>query len=105
NGNWDTTNINWITAGTPTNYHQRDFITLDDTLTANPTINLLISPKPSTMTVSNNTTAYSLTGVGNLTGPFTLVKQGSAKLTIANTGINNYSSNTLIEAGTIQVGN
>jgi fibronectin-binding autotransporter adhesin len=104
-GIWDTTNINWVTASTPTNYHQRDLVTFDDTLAGNSTIALINTLKPTSLLINNSLSNYVFNGSGNLSGFAQLVKQGTGKLTIANTANNDYSGNTLISGGTLQIGN
>ena len=60
---------------------------------------------PSAVVVSNETQNYVWSGAGKLSGTTGLTKQGAGSLTIANSGVNDNSGTTTIEAGTLQVGN
>lgn len=103
-GNWDTTTANWLFSGSPTTYHEEDFVRLDDTATGSTTVILTATRVPSGVTVSNQTKAYTLSGPGNLSGTMGITKDGAAKLTIANSGINDNTGGLTIQAGTVQVG-
>lgn len=99
---WDTAALNWLAAGSPTNYAQGDFVTFDDSGFNNPNVNLVTVFAPGGVTVSNPSVAYVFGGVGGLSGTNRLVKQGAGALTI--TTANNYSGGTIISGGTVNVG-
>ncbi len=108
-GLWDISAINWKdlnNANNPTNYAQSggfgDQVTFDDTLTANPAINVALTVTPVTFVVSNNTTSYSFTGSGKVSGIVGLAKNGTSSLTIGTA--NDYSGGTTLNAGRIRVG-
>jgi autotransporter-associated beta strand protein len=101
--NWDFTTINWFNAATlsATAYADGQFVTFDDSAIGPTAIAASSSPQPGSMTVSNNSKAYSFTGAG-IGGSATLLKQGTGTLTIA--AVNNNVGGTSIQRGTLQVG-
>lgn len=112
NGNWDiNTTANWklINAGTATTYLQPsipgDAVLFDDTATGTTTVNVAATVDPQTFTVNNSAKSYTFTGSGQISGPTSLVKQGTASLTISNTGGNNWTGGTQILGGTLVTGN
>ncbi len=101
--NWKTTVTN-----TATRYLQgsggTDIVTFNDTATGSGTVNLTTVLSPGGLTVNNSTKAYTFTGPGKITGTIGLVKSGTGSLTLANTTANDYSGGTLIQAGTLRLG-
>ncbi|HTX20821.1 MAG TPA: autotransporter-associated beta strand repeat-containing protein, partial [Candidatus Aquilonibacter sp.] len=109
-GDWDTTTTNWIStnallAYVPTNYTAYDTVTFDDTLSGTANVNLTTALTPTSITLNNNNTNYVFSGIGNIIGTASLLKQGSGTLTIDNSGVNSYTGGNLISAGVVQVGN
>jgi fibronectin-binding autotransporter adhesin len=79
-------------------------VLFNDTSSAN-NVNLTAALLPWSVTVNNNTVAYSFTGSGRLaTAADGLIKQGPGTLTIANSG-NNAFPQVTISGGVLQVGN
>ncbi|TAK93937.1 MAG: hypothetical protein EPO07_17500, partial [Verrucomicrobia bacterium] len=105
-GNWDIAGTaNWKTNGVGgTIYNSGDFVTLDDSASGTTEVNLTTALSPGSVTVSNITKTYGLTGTGNLTGAGTLTKQGAGTLYITNSGNNDFSGTITIAAGTVRVG-
>ena len=105
NGDWDLITANWlpVAGGSPANYNASDFVTFnDDASGSSPiTVNLTAERSPSSLTISNATKNYILTGSG-VTGSVGLTKDGAATLALSNN--NAYASPTVINAGTLQVG-
>lgn len=103
--NWNTTTANWLTnVGPATTFAHGDVVRIDDSSIIN-NINLATHLLPWSMTVSNTVADYVLSGSGKLTTTTNgLLKQGTSKLTIANSGNNSFSKIT-IAAGSLQVGN
>ncbi|TAL02140.1 MAG: hypothetical protein EPO07_07655, partial [Verrucomicrobia bacterium] len=100
--NWDTTTANWF-AGSAITYSDGSFVSfLDGATTAS--VNLTAAVQPANVTVSNSSSAYTFSGSGYLGGPGGLLKAGSGKLILDNSGINNYVGTTTISAGTLQIG-
>ena len=56
------------------------------------------------MTVDNSGKLYTFSGAGKITGGTSLVKQGTGRLILGNTGANDYTGATTISAGTLQLG-
>jgi autotransporter-associated beta strand protein len=105
-GNWDiNVTTNWINLGTglPTFYTDGSLITFDDNALGTTNVNLVATVSPNSVTITNNTLNYAFTGTGKISGNTGLKKQGSATLSIANTGGNNYTGPTAISGGTVVV--
>lgn len=102
--NWDVqTTPNWLNGASGDYFFQGDNVTFNDSA-AQFTVNLVGTPAPATMTVSNNINNYILssTSSGSISGG-SLTKQGTAELTI--TTANTYSGVTVISTGTVSAGN
>jgi autotransporter-associated beta strand protein len=109
NGNasavWDINNApNWKqNATTGLIYQDNSDVIFDDTLAGNSSVVLNATVAPSSVTVNNNATNYSIAGTGKITGTNSLVKLGTKTL-ILDTD-NDYSGGTTLAGGTLQVGN
>lgn len=109
-GNWNTATQNWreVNSGNVTAYLEgvngSDSVLFDDNATGTTNVNLTAALAPSNITVNNPTKDYTFAGSGKLSGITGLLKQGAGKLTIANTGGNDYAGTTTITAGTLQIG-
>jgi autotransporter-associated beta strand protein len=102
---WDLqTTPNWSdTLGNPSAFFGGDKAVFDDfALIA--TVDLVGSLTPASIRVDNGESNYVFQGSGKLSGNSSLTKNFAAKLTIANTGVNDYVGPTAIEGGTLQVG-
>lgn len=103
---------NWKTTGTATSTATRylqgaggtDIVNFDNTSTGSGTVNLTAALSPGNISVNNSTKAYTFTGPGKITGTTGLVKDGSGTLTLANTTANDYLGATLINQGTVRLG-
>jgi len=108
-GNWDTSTLNWSNAiGTQLKaFAQYDGVVFDDRGAVQPTVNLSQAINLTSLLVSNNAFDYVLqsTNVAQaLNGQaVSLIKAGTGKLTLD--AYNNCSGFTLIQNGTLQVGN
>ena len=107
---WDiNTTQNWkeITSGAVTTYQQPtapgDNVLFDNTA-VNGTVNVTTTVAPASITIDNTSVAYNFTGVGKITGTTGLTKNGSGTATIANTGGNDYTGPTAVNAGTLVLG-
>jgi fibronectin-binding autotransporter adhesin len=105
---WDLTTANWFTNGVTGPYHDPDFVTFDDSGNATSAVNVSLLVQPSSVTFSNVAKNYVLSGVGQISG--------NAGITLAGDGVssggivtllttNNYNGATVINFGTLQVGN
>ncbi|MEK7951098.1 beta strand repeat-containing protein [Luteolibacter soli] len=101
--NWKTTVTNASTRyiqGTSA----ADSVNFDDTATGTGTVNLTTTLSPTEVVVDNTAKDYTFNGSGKLTGFARLSKKGTGTLTLANTTPNDYSGGTVIEAGTLRLG-
>lgn len=115
-GKWDIDNgtgtgtANWveITSGSTTRYIQNangvDKVRFDDTATGTTQVQLMAELTPYDVVVENTTKDYTFSGTGRITGLRGLTKSGAGALRIRNTGNNDYAGGTVINAGTIELG-
>ena len=105
NGNWDTSTTNWTSSGVTTNYVNvtttgaGDSVTFDDTLTGTPNVNLTTTLMPGSLVFNNSQANYTFAGSGKITGTVGLVMQGSASVTLADTGGDDFSGGLTINSG------
>lgn len=104
---WDIlSSTNWLVNGKPTWYQQfvipGDAVTFNDT--GSGTVLLSNTVGPASVVISNNARNYTFSGPGLITGNTGLTKLGTGTVVINLTN-NNYSGNTAISNGTLQVGN
>lgn len=104
-GVWDVgTTPNWkfgSLAGLT--YPDGDAVTLDDSLTGTSAITLDTVVNPLSVTFSNTTHSYSITGAGYISGNTMLTKNGTNTLVVDTD--NDYIGGTVVLGGTLQVGN
>ena len=94
---WDTTSPNWLAGGLEAVFAEQDFVTFDDTGSASPTVRIDEARHVSGVVVDADSTAYTLTGAGGITGHAPFTKRGTNTLTVATA--NSYTKPTTIEAG------
>jgi len=88
----------------PDRFFAQDSVTFDDTATnPSPTVELVGALGPSAVTV-NAARNYTFGGAGSISLGASLTKSGTGTLTLANTGVNDYTGGTVINAGVLQVG-
>jgi autotransporter-associated beta strand protein len=105
-GDWDTETANWKNnLGFGLVYADDNVVLFNDTAAGTTTINLVDILTPSSITVSSSTKTYIFVGDGYLSGPTSLIKQGSGTFILANNGSNDFTGNTLINAGTLMLSN
>jgi fibronectin-binding autotransporter adhesin len=105
--NWDTTTKNWLDAATltiPQAYANPDSVQFDDNA-SNGTVTLMTTVTPFGVIVINNTLNYLFNGSGKISGAFGLNKQGSASLTLAETGGDDFSGGLTVNGGTVILDN
>lgn len=109
-GNGGAGTPNWLTTAgnVATRYIQgpdgTDVVIFNDSATGSGTVNLTTTLSPLGLTINNTTKAYTFTGSGKLSGTSALEKSGTGTLTLANTTANDYSGGTLVNAGTLKLG-
>ena len=96
---------NWLNNGAADNYFDLDTVTFDSTGAAQPNVNVSGSWAPGSVIVDSSSN-YTFSGTGGITGgsAITLTKKGAGKLTLINTGGNNFGGGIMINAGTLQIG-
>jgi len=100
NNLWDTTTLNWTNNGNAVKYHDLDVVTFNDTAkTGNVTVTGPFAP--SGWAQNNNTLNYIFSGIGSINGPAGLMMNGSASVTLAETGGDSFSGGMLVNAGTV----
>ncbi len=99
---WDTDiTPNFDNGGTPDKFLTIDSVTFDDTAASfTPTVSGTVIPRA--VTFNNSANAYTLGGTA-IGGTASLVKNGSADLTI--TSANTHSGGTTLNAGRLRIGN
>ncbi|MDR3457620.1 MAG: autotransporter-associated beta strand repeat-containing protein [Verrucomicrobiae bacterium] len=104
NSSWDTGTLNWLNGATPVAYADIDFVQFDDTASTN-VATLTATRSPASLNVNNNVLNYTFNGGGKISGAVALVKQGTGRLTLDNSGINDFTGGINIAGGSVQVGN
>jgi len=106
NASWDTSTANWIPfiGGSALAYSDGSFVRFDNSA-SNGVATLNQNVVPAGMTVSNTVLAYTINGGSKIGGVGGLAKQGSGTLVLENTGINDFTGDITISAGTLQIGN
>ena len=102
---WDiATTTNWLNEGTEqaSVYADGSFVQLDDSATGSTTVTLAANVAPASTTVTNNVLTYNLNGSYGIGGVGGFTKTGSGTVIVGTP--NTYSGNTVINAGTFQLG-
>lgn len=105
NGSWDlTTANNWLQNGGPVTFVNGGPVLFDDTLTANENVTITGSVQPTSVSVNNVNTNYTITSsAGNqISGAASLIKSGSGTLTMVG-GANDNTGVTTISGGILSV--
>jgi autotransporter-associated beta strand protein len=98
---WDQTSSVWTRSGTATTFNGGDFVSLDDSGSATPSIALSGTLQPSAVLVDASVKNYTLTG-GNFSGSMALTKRGSGTLTLRSNHA--HTGGTTIEDGALVLG-
>lgn len=98
---WDQTSIMWTQSGAATSFNDGDFVSLDDSGSATPSIALSGTLQPSAVIVDASVKNYTLTG-GNFAGSMALTKRGSGTLTLRSN--HSHTGGTTIEDGALVLG-
>ena len=93
---------NWLLDTNTDAFFRRDSVLFNSAGSTTPAVALAGSIEPGSVTV-NSSLDYTFSGTGSISGDAVLTKQGSGSLTV-NTA-NEYSGATLIQAGSLIVGN
>src|ERR1035441_6651881 len=99
--NWDTNQtVNWNDGSNPRAYADPDPVTFDDTASTN-VVTLITTNNPASVTINNNSLNYTFNGGGKISGSTGVTKQGSATLTLADSGGDDFTGNITINGGTV----
>ncbi len=107
-GVWDmNTTANWVDLITSlaTTYHDGEPVVFDDNASGTTTVNLGVTVAPGSINFNNSSLPYSIVGTGKITGNIGLNLNGTANVSILNTGGNNFTGPVMINAGTLTVTN
>lgn len=102
-GTWDSFQPNWLYQGNATNFFAGSAVIFNDNTTQS-NIVLAEALSPGSVTVSNNSLAYTFTGSGTVAGASSLDKRGTQMLTLENQGVSVFG-NVVVNSGTLQIGN
>ena len=101
-GVWNFTTPNWSDLVTGGNiYADGAPVLFNDTATGTTLVTLGLTVAPSKVTYNNSLLGYFLTGAGKISGSASLLKQGTASLTISTP--NDYTGTTTLEGGATSV--
>jgi autotransporter-associated beta strand protein len=102
NNRWDlATTAAWLENTTPRVFRDHRHVIINDSGSNTPSLDLLGSLQPGSITISNTTKAYTLGGTGSIGGTTGLTKSGDNTLTISTP--NSYTGATTIDAGVIEI--
>ncbi|MBN2577761.1 MAG: autotransporter-associated beta strand repeat-containing protein [Pirellulales bacterium] len=83
-------------------FYYLDSVTFDDDLDENSTtVDIQAYVAPASILVNNDTENYTFTGYGGITGQTGITKEGAGKLTIENSGFNDFTGEITINGGTV----
>lgn len=100
---WDVNStVNWLNGVAPSVFFNDDTVAFTDVGATNPSVNLVTSVTPGPISV-NSATDYTFSGIGKITGTSSLIKSGPNTLNVLAT--NDYAGTTVINGGTVRVGN
>jgi hypothetical protein len=104
NNQWNTNSLNWTNSSGAVSYNDGDIVVFDDSAKTN-TVNLTATRLPSSLTVSNSVLNYTFTGSGSIGGVVSLVKNGTASLTLGEAGGDGFSGGIFVNNGTLILDN
>ncbi len=100
---WDVTgNQNWNTGSSFTAYTNSSNVTFNDSNNGHYNVTLNAAVSPLSVTISNSSAAYTISGSGMIAGSGSLTKTGSSSATISTS--NAYTGGTIINGGTLKIG-
>ncbi len=92
---------NWLASGIAADYANGTGVLFDDTLTGSSLVNISVANvTPVNLAFNNSKTNYTVQGSSGIAGTGTLIKNGTASLTMLNG--NTYTGGTVVNAGTLE---
>jgi autotransporter-associated beta strand protein len=107
NNKWDVNTTKSWTGSGPQYFLDGDTITFNNAGQASPPdVTLVGQLQPGSITFDSTANNFKFSGTGYISGAtgITMSSSYTGKVTLANTGVNNYSGTTQIDAGTLQIG-
>jgi autotransporter-associated beta strand protein len=111
NNNWDSgTTLDWSNNVTHVSdyYFDGDVVTFNDFGSQIPSVNLTGPLQPASILVANNSGTYTFidaNGLGKITGPTALVKQGAGSLALMESGGDDFSGGITVGGGALILSN
>lgn len=105
-GDWDIgVTTNWVNLGDglPFYYADDSIVLFDDNAQGTTDVNLTTTVSPYSVTVNNSAKTYTFGGSGKISGDTGLLKTGNGTLVITNSGGNDYTGQTIISGGSLNV--
>ena len=96
---------NWNDGVAASTFFTLDNVSITDSGSASPAINLTGTLIPGTTVINNTTKSYGFTGSGGLAASGTLTKSGTNSLTFTNGAGNSFASLVSVQNGTLVFGN
>ncbi len=100
NNLWDTSTLNWTNNGNAVKYQDPDVVTFNDGAKTNK-VNVTATFAPAGWAQNNNTLNYIFNGAGGITGSGGLTMNGTASVTLAQSGGDNFTGGIAANAGTV----
>ena len=103
NANWDVgTDANWLNGVTQSVFNNSDFVTFNSVGSTNPTVTLIGTLAPASVTVDTSANDYTFTGAGQIAGDGGLTKVSPGVLNLQT--VNTYGGGTVVSNGVLRVG-
>ena len=103
-GNWNTTDQNWLNGAVYSAYADPELVSFNDTA-QDGSVTLAATVSPGSLTVNNSVLNYTFSGSHAISGAAGLVKSGTASLTLAETGGDNFSGGITVSGGSLLLDN
>ncbi len=103
NNVWDRSTANWLNGASTVVFTNLDDVAFNDSGVASVPVNVGDVVTPASIVISNNSSAYTFNGGGQIAGVTTLVKNGTNSLTVLED--NSFSGTVSVNAGSIVIGN
>ena len=104
---WDLGTANWtaVSTGSASDFATGSPVTFNDTGSVSPSVNIDTTVSPGSITVNTYANNYTLSGSATISGSGSLIKEGTASLTIGNSGGNTFTGGAVLDAGAVYMNN